>query len=361
MNSLRNTDYKTMDPVDRFTTPKPPSSGHRREFRIASASSILPKRATRSVSPAPSWTGTARRFLGLRHKDGERGRKSNLREEFQEEDVFVEENDASIETRSVTPSGSIRSRDLSPESLRKFLSDDTPTSCANVETISLSIPDDIAEETDYDDDDNFATSPAAERAEFTTLSPPPFQRGGLSAPPASHARNATISTPTSPHVDPQADATPNQLGIPRSHSTASAASSSLAAPASPLSNVSQGLSQFSFFDDSEDEDVASVNGDGAMLASLSCECNLEKDISKRELEALIASYSLPRVSTELRKHSDAGHVLPSLESTALVSQNEAGVPIGTNDVYGLPNVVIGLEDLVNDMNWVTEVAHQKGI
>ncbi|KAI1816045.1 hypothetical protein GGS20DRAFT_595874 [Poronia punctata] len=330
MNSLRNSEYKTMDPADRFATPKPATSGHRREFRISSASSILPKRATRSVSPAPSWTGTARRFLRLKpcHKDADRGRKSNLREEWDEE--AVEENDVILETRSATPSGSIRSRDLSPESLRKFLSDDVPCASTNVETASLSIPDDIAEETDYDDDDNFATVPAQEGASFTTLSPPPFQRGGLSAPPASHSRNALPS---------------------------------VAAPPSPFSSVSRGLSQFSFFDDSEEdeEDVASCDGEanGAMLVGVGQQPNVDSNASKVNMKAPITSYSLPRVSTDARKHADASHVLPSLESTALVSQTGTSEPM-TNS-FGLPNVEIGLQDLVDDMNWVTGVVHQKTI
>ncbi|KAI0907520.1 hypothetical protein F4823DRAFT_564744 [Ustulina deusta] len=366
MNSLRNTDYKTMDPIDRFATPRPaPVPGNRREFRLASASSILPKRATRSVSPAPSWTGTARRILGfrLRDREAERGRKSTLSEM---EDVFVEVHDPSLESRSVTPSGSIRSRELSPESLRRFLSDDLPSASATTEPApGFSIPDDIEEETEEnDDDDNFANTTVSENTSFTNLSPPPFQRGGLSAPPASHSRNTTTQTLAAPVFnakgnlanEQQSTVAPTKLDIPRSHSTLSVASSSLASAASPRSNISQGLSQFSFFDDSDDdEDLASYEGEQTLLGDMKQD-NRDNDASG--LRAPITSYSLPRALTD-NKHSNTRGVLQSLESPALVSQTHNSSPVDTNSLFGLPNVDIGLDDLVGDVNWMNDVIREK--
>lgn len=61
---------------------------------------------------------------------------------------------------------------MSPDSLRRFLSDDTSVvtpPADDAERLFLSIPDDIAEE----DDDNFATSAASETSPKTILSPPP--------------------------------------------------------------------------------------------------------------------------------------------------------------------------------------------
>ncbi|KAI0408630.1 hypothetical protein F4802DRAFT_357324 [Xylaria palmicola] len=365
MNSLRNTDYKTMDPVDRFITPRvPPGPGKRHEYRIPSASSMLPKRATRSVSPAPSWTGTARRILGFkshhREQEAERGRRSAL---GQLEDVFVEEQDPWAESRSATPSGSIRSRDLSPESLRRFLSDDLPNSSATPEPMpGFSIPDDIEEEAEEnEDDDNFATAPA-DSNHFTNLSPPPFQRGGLSAPPVSHTRSATIVTSVAPirYVDasvPREKRRPAKLDIPRSHSTASMTSSSMASTASPHSNISQGLSQFSFFDDSDDdEDSATLLGGGPRLGG-----KVASEAPKLQLPAPITSYCLPRAPTEnTKKHlMGAGHVLQTMESPALVARNDGAVPVDTSNFFGLPNVDISLDDLVGDANWMNDVIRQK--
>ncbi|KAI0118823.1 hypothetical protein GGR51DRAFT_497793 [Nemania sp. FL0031] len=355
MNSLRNNDYKTMDPADRFTAPRaPPVPSHRREFRIASASAIFPKRATRSVSPAPSWTGTARRFLGFkshnRERESERGRMSALNES---DDVFVEEQDPSTLSRSATPSGSIRSRDMSPESLRRFLSDDLP-SCATPEPApSFSIPDDIEEEAeDNDDDDNFATAMPLENNAFTNLSPPPFQRGGLSAPPASHSRSTSVLTPVAP-----ASRIPMKLDIPRSHSTESTSSSSIASAASHQSSVSRSLSQFSFFDDSEDEeDLASYEGDRTLLADSNSE-TIGKDTSKLELRTPITSYSLPQASTGIKKDMTTNHGLKS----PAVARNDNDVPVDANNFFGLPNVDIGLDDLVGDANWMNDVIREKGL
>ncbi|KAK5629686.1 hypothetical protein RRF57_005401 [Xylaria bambusicola] len=368
MNSLRNTEFKTMDPIDRFTTPRPaPIPNSRREFRIASASSILPKRATRSVSPAPSWTGTARRILGfkLRDREAERGRKSNLGEM---DDVFVEVNDPFVaESRSVTPSGSIRSRDMSPESLRKFLSDELPAAPANAEpTPGFSIPDDIEEEVEEnDDDDNFASTVLSESNSFTNLSPPPFQRGGLSAPPASHTRNATQTlTPPVFNVESSLSAAqrskfaPTKLEIPRSHSTLSVASSSMASAASPQSNISQGPSQFSFFDDSdEEEDLASCVGGQTLLGNAE---QYDKQKNGSRLQAPITSYSLPRAGTG-NKDLHANNVLQSLESPALVAPNDSGMPVDTNNLFRLPDVDVGLDDLVDDVNWMKDVLPQKSL
>ncbi|KAF2964975.1 hypothetical protein GQX73_g8601 [Xylaria multiplex] len=355
MNSLRNTDYKTMDPVDRFTTPRPPLiPGHRREFRIASASSILPKRVTRSVSPAPSWTGTARRFLGfkLRDREAERGRKSALSEQ---EDAFVEEPEPSTETRSVTPSGSIRSRELSPESLRRFLSDDLPSAAANTELApGFSIPDDIEEEIeDNDDDDNFASATTTDNTSSTTPSHLPFRQGGLSAPPASHSRITTVSPSIDPvsnsdvslAIEPRSKVTPTKLDIPRSYSTVSMASSSLASAASPISNISQGLSQFSFFDDSDDddEDLASYEANQTLLGSGKQNDSEDKEASDVGPRAPITSYSLPRASTDSKLHVNTSGALASLESP-LMARTDNGMSV---DRFGLPSVEIGL-----DLNWV---------
>ncbi|KAI0202187.1 hypothetical protein F4808DRAFT_459190 [Astrocystis sublimbata] len=353
MNSLRNAEHKKVGPTDKFTSPRPaPVAGHRREFRITSASSVLPKRATRSVSPAPSWTGTARRILGFkshaRDQECDRGRKSTLR---QMEDVFVEEErEPSVETRSATPSGSVRSRDLSPESLRRFLSDDVSSSSTGAEpTPGFTIPDDIQEEEteDNDDDDNFATAAVvipAETSHLTSLSPPPFLRAGLSAPPASHSKIAAIAKPApSITVTKKRSGRPAALNISRSQSSTSMASSSMvSAPASPGSYVSQGLSQFSFFDDSDDEDIAAYEGDRTLLGEEKRDRIIHTEI---ELQTPITSYSLPRNSSEDRKDFTTNDVLQSFDAPALVARNDNGVP---TSFFALPNVDIGFHNIVGD-------------
>lgn len=352
MNSLRNADHKTMDPADRFKAPRLPSlSGSRREFRIAP--SLLPKRGTRSVSPGPSWTGTARRFLGFRRshnrdRDTERGRKSNLAEV---EDVFSEELEDEAEARSATPSGSIRSRELSPDSLRRFLSDDRPSSSSHAETAhSFSIPDDIEEEIeDNDDDENFANATVIDNTAFTNLSPPPFQRGALSAPPSRHANTSIQQSPVTPGE--RRGTRPAKLTIPRSHSTLSTTSSSVASAASPKSIISQGLSQFSFFDDSEDDDVTSQSG-------------LKRGASKRKLRMPITGYSLPRGAADNQKSQSTNHILRSMESSGLVARSEAAAATAVSvepAVFNLSNVDISLEDLAGEGTWMNDVVRPKAL
>ncbi|OTA98927.1 hypothetical protein M426DRAFT_68830, partial [Hypoxylon sp. CI-4A] len=172
-NSLRTADFKTMNPKDRFMTPRPaPPVPSLPDLRIGSspvpAMSLVHKRSARSISPTPSWTSAARRFLGRRkdrHADSDAGSEMEV-ESYIGENRYVEE------PRSATPSGSVRSRDMSPESLRRFLSDDRPpTPPVAEQTPKLLIPDEIIEENE--DDDNFATSAVSEHAPFTVLSPPP--------------------------------------------------------------------------------------------------------------------------------------------------------------------------------------------
>lgn len=78
---------------------------------------------------------------------------------------------------SLVSSSSSQSRSMSPESLRRFLCDETPVPSSDADStnqLSLSIPDDIAEE---DDDDEFVVASAAsECGPKTILSPPPMSR-----------------------------------------------------------------------------------------------------------------------------------------------------------------------------------------
>jgi hypothetical protein len=136
----------------------------------------------------------------------------------------------------------------------------------------------------------------------------------------------------------------------------------LAYPASPLSSISRGLSQFSFFDDSDDEeDLASYKRHHGLLSGVDSEHNVNNDASKLEMGAPITSYSLPRASTDKKEHPSTKHTLPSLESPALVARNDNGLPVGPNNVFSLPSVDIGLEDLVSDITWMADVIREKAV
>ncbi|KAH7038140.1 uncharacterized protein B0I36DRAFT_212157, partial [Microdochium trichocladiopsis] len=186
MNNLRQSDYKTINPKHKFKTPMPPQpstvAAAAPDVRVGSAPAIqlMRKRSARSLSPSPKWTASARKIFGTIRPSSREGNGSARTLADWDADVSTLGPAASPErARSVTPSGSTRSRDISPDSLRRFLlGEDIPTAAP----AELSKPvvwnhDDMIE--DNDDDDNFATlttSPTLDNMPFTTLSPPSFMR-----------------------------------------------------------------------------------------------------------------------------------------------------------------------------------------
>lgn len=173
VSSVRDEDFKTMDPNHKFITPRPAPSvpdlsspGYRPVTSHALDAKSLHKRSDRSISPTASWWSPRKLFT---HKNSSSSidRHSDRRSESQYS--------CDDQRRSVVSSSSSeesRIRPLSPDSLRRFLVDDMPAASEPIddaERLFLSIPDDIAE----DDDDNFATSAVSENGMRTILSPPP--------------------------------------------------------------------------------------------------------------------------------------------------------------------------------------------
>lgn len=172
-----------MNPSDRYATPKPthPES-MQHPPRLATAFCTPP--ASRSSSPTqpPSWK---RFFKRSSIKTELRGRScirdadgDSITQDYTASSFYLDDANSS---RCATPSDGSRTRDISPESLRRFLVHDGPYSrpCSNLDVRpALAIPEDIQEELD-DDDDNFASSMPAEAttASYATgLSPPPSHR-----------------------------------------------------------------------------------------------------------------------------------------------------------------------------------------
>ncbi|KAI0016674.1 hypothetical protein F4780DRAFT_667249 [Xylariomycetidae sp. FL0641] len=369
MNSLRPTDYKTMDPKAKFTTPRPaPPVPGQAEIRVRSSPSMTSAKRT-SRSPSPKWTGAARRFLGglkhHQHRDHERGA---FTVESEIEALSLDECSRSDGARSATPSGSSRSRDMSPESLRRFLlgSDDRPDTPVVQTVSSLAIPDDIVEETE--DEDNFATSAVSETAPITSLSPPPFLRSASSTSSTAGNKNASTATMASRQVPPIPSGPPPpvpnfKVQIPRSRFSTSTTSSSVGSPTSPKSTESGNLSQLSFYD-SEDEDNDYLSDiESHVVRRAASQQNLPRRTSSLARRPFQNNYSLPQVSTDSpSKTSSNGHkAQPSLGSPALISRSDDGAPIGNTNLLSLPHVDAGLDDLVSDMGWMADVVRAKDI
>ncbi|KAJ0118520.1 hypothetical protein J7T55_009303 [Diaporthe amygdali] len=176
LSSVRREDFKTMSPQDKYSTPRPaPAAPELLNPAYRPTTSQVPirtlkhKRSDRSISPTPSWWSPRKLFT---RKNSVSSQASSDRHS---DDASVTGSSCGDEQRrSVGSSASegSRTRAMSPDSLRRFLSDDTAVvtpPADDAERLFLSIPDDIAEE----DDDNFATSAASETGPKTILSPPP--------------------------------------------------------------------------------------------------------------------------------------------------------------------------------------------
>lgn len=363
MNSLRSANLKTMNPKDRFTAPRaaPPVPGAS-ETKVDSlpSSAFSDSRSERSLSPAPKWTGAARRLFGFKHSnhDDDHGRPSRANDSGY---TSPEPGRAYDRARSTTPSGSIRSRDMSPESFRRFLSDDAPFVQPTVDpSPKLWIPDEIIEENE--DDDNFATSAASETAPVTMLSPPPTQRSTSSLLPGSKNESTATIVPEGPLLDASAppapveapDSTCISVNIPRSHFSFSTTSSS---PTSPLSRAtkSRDRSNYSFLDDSDDDfdDCISSNEDDFNPQPAEAGKN---DIRSRR--APFANYSLPCHNTDSNKLADDQR-RPTFGSPELVARNENGVPVGNTHLLTLPHIDSGLDDLASEISWIADVIRPK--
>ncbi|EPE08808.1 hypothetical protein F503_04395 [Ophiostoma piceae UAMH 11346] len=255
VSSARRSDFKTMNPADKFVTPRPPPAtpavtpAAGPELRAVSSLSALRRplsplpsarnllrhqRSVRSLSPAPSAsapsitapsisapsfsTWSPRRFFARRASpsrevtnaddlDVDAAADADVERDYFGQASIDNDDHASVRyappTRLPSSSSSIstssrlryaaiipssqgsRSRDISPESLRRFLVDDdvvgpaadTPATRHNlIDTTEIETDDDDLDfEMDYDDA-NFDASAASENAPFTVLSPPPPSR-----------------------------------------------------------------------------------------------------------------------------------------------------------------------------------------
>ncbi|KAI1143910.1 hypothetical protein F5Y05DRAFT_362977 [Hypoxylon sp. FL0543] len=366
MNSLRTADFKTMDPKDKFMAPRPaPPVPSLPDLRIGSSPappmSLVHKRSARSLSPAPSWSSAARRFLGRKkacNLDSDAGSETEVESHYGEENRR--------EPRSITPSGGVRSRDMSPESLRRFLSDDLPQTPPVELAPRLIIPDEITEENE--DDDNFATSAVSENAPFTMLSPPPLHRS-VSSPSIKANSNESTTTivptdsrqndgVTSNPIDVPSQVPNMDFDLPRSHFSYSTTASSLV---SSQSVESRDYNQISFFDDSDDEseEVFSNEDESGMFRET--RRGSERSIPKN-IHSPITGYSLPQPGTHSEKYLDTSRLPPAaLGSPDLVARLDSGVSLSNANLLGRPGIDAGLDDLVNDMGWMADAIQPKFI
>ncbi|KAG5800444.1 hypothetical protein H9Q69_000483 [Fusarium xylarioides] len=350
LTSMRATDLKTMNPESKYITPRPAPSvpANHMPYRVGSSPSLNHKSSSRSLSPAPAaW----KRLFGRKvNSEGERGR-SPIRNDLSGTAEDIDE-------RCTTPSEGTRTRDISPESLRRFLSDDLPPRPGSnlSERPSLVIPEDVVEDNENGDDDNFATSAASDGQPYVTrLSPPPFKRTISSESVRSDAANSS-SLPLIPSKPSQKDLL-EVSGVPASavlpsrprletlrapNPRINPATSFFLSPATPNFPEDEGNNFFDLTDD-EDDVVSSSNSDilafqpvpGMAPTTDSFEC-----------------YSLPESQEQGRKIVESQSAYAKLNSTSLLSRGDSG------NFLGAP-IDTGLDDFAAELGWMVDVIGTK--
>ncbi|KAK3340184.1 hypothetical protein B0H65DRAFT_550670 [Neurospora tetraspora] len=309
-NSLREENYMTMNPADRYNTPQPAVvSLMDAASRVATAPLSELKRSARSTSPGSSWFSPRRLF-------GRKQSSSSLPE--------IREPTPTDDTRSIRSSGSSKSRDMSPESLRRFLSDDVlpEEEYQAVERPAITIPDDIAEE--IEDDDMFATSAVSEYMQFTGLSPPPSQRSLTPSPPveSDEAPTPTLAPTTVPCLD---------LSVP---------TLSLVDTGSPQSPAN---SPPAFYHSDDDEDETPEED---LLPLPMLDYNTARKASAGSVRSTLSTYSLPQSSPQEAKGSKS-LLLPRIETNIPVS-------VSHTSFLNSPTPNSGLEDLMSELGLMAD-------
>jgi hypothetical protein len=247
--------------------------------------------------------------------------------------------------RSLRSEGS-RSRDISPESLRKFLVDDAPLDHHEADEDNrpaLDIPEDIVEENE--DDDNFATSAVSETGQFTGLSPPP-QRALSTA-------TTVISIPVAPtRPPPQVPI----LEIPTStrNSQSDFPLSALRSQPSPRSPDSASLPGFDLSEDEDDDEPFSGfdNEDDipGTASSLDRPLMMAKNPFARNLAATLSTYSLPRTAGTEGKLGTTGAGQQPAALSAVTAEDGSATSLLTG--CEIPDA--GLGDLVSELGWMAD-------
>ena len=359
LTSVRDADFKTMNPNDKFVTPRaapspPPTPG---PTRLPTAPAMLQhKRSARSLSPSPNWVFSPRKLFSRKSSS------SSLREV--RSPTFPGE-----EPRSCSRA-SCRSRDMSPESLRRFLVDDYEDEIDVAERPSIAIPEDIAEE--FEDDDNFATSAASETQPVTVLSPPPMQRALSSHSQSSTATelageragapSLAFQIPTAPTRTPPSVPLP-EVETVCYQSRFSIDSSVCSEDDATHSPDSPSLPSF-YHSESEEDDTMSANEDAGLSLPPPANHAQTHFAIARNLEATLSTYSLPKSTADEGKSTANTRTRPTVEtfgSPALVARNGNDVPLGNTSLLTSPIPDSGLEELVSELSWMADIISGKAI
>jgi len=326
LSSMAIGDRKTMNPADKFMTPRaPPAPPATSRLRTA-PSQLLKKRSARSVSPGtPRSPWSPKSIFGLRspsppQESDRRGRSTSLassNSSLPSLNSRLEERKSLTRSRNASPvARRIPSREPSP--LRQFTSPEPLYNMAS----TLVIPDEIAE--DDEDDENFASDATRlsilEKAILTPLAPPPTMSRFASSPPSEREKESDTEKPL-PQLPEQLerDLTPQPLrlrdptlsnlrlnpgaNIPRSHFSISTVGSS-------PSESNFGFDSSESVDEDEDLSVDLESGDDSYSPVLGIGEKMNFTAYRLPETEYTSSHTLKGSSIDM---------LPPLLSTALLS------------------------------------------
>lgn len=254
LSSVRIEDFRTMEPESKFTAPRP-----------APVVPALPD----FLSPA--YRLPTAHTPSLKHKSSDRSIARSIGNFFTRKRTSSSSHGSDIasvcseDPRTSTATESSRSRAMSPDSLRRFLSDDVPVASEpdTTDRLALSIPDDIAEE---DDDDFVVVSAGSEFGSKTILSPPPpispLRWPSTHAPRRNLPDNSSAVTLKAVQLEHPHYPLPSSTFYRRSSSQESA---DLETPTSRFSFSSDEGSHFG--DNNDDDDDDDDGGDSASPAT----------------------------------------------------------------------------------------------
>lgn len=385
LSSLDQDCFRTMDPQSKFQTPKPvlplaAAADDDDDTRyIGTAAPACAPFVVREPTPKSSW----RRFFArkMASRDLANGQDDDAPRPVTQGERSIATAPSNYDGgRSTAVSDGPRSRDMSPNSLRRFLlsEDLSPTSTAfTFDDLPQLLPYDIADqaleeadEEDDDDDDNFAAPAAAfEQTIYTTrLSPPPFKRTTSSdSQPATGLNSSALTLipqrqPTA--IKPTTALPDSSATIPKLKTTSltltpsEPSSATTSSPVSPQSLSAEFPS--SFYDDSD-----------ALSA------NEEEDGATQDLSSPVSvfrGYSLPRVDDEdgyygkqANYHvSGAAAASPrfaTVNSPQLLPRGGGGVAAAAAAATGQAgngvdflggSLDVGLDDFAAEMGWLAD-------
>lgn len=398
LSSLDEQEYRTMNPHAKFVTPQPAPAAHAdlcaRRTGTASAAvdtaAYLDERPVTAHSPTKtSWKRFFPKTL-ISRPPTSRGRA------MADDHRSLTSASSNYDIRPQTASDGSRTREISPESLRRFLSDEMssvrPVSRGSLEPNHAPATEVLDEVDDDDDDDDHSVGDLAAPASYveespllTRLSPPPFRRN---MSPATATNSSALTLVPSPRRPPTAIQTgddlfrglliapvpqppPAQLSVPESPTlslldtsaqstgASSTLSSALNSPASPTSAEFPSFYDEAHEDDDDIDERFPFSGGDAMDTPSGNPGHSASRHVKVPSTASFSRYRLPQLTYTPSKPAGNDAPLPAspqfatVTSPMLLARPDEAAAHGGANLLG-SSIDLGLDDFATELSWMAD-------